>query len=342
MTESEKTAPSDHNTAAQETSDFPDKERILIGTSSCLLGEKVRYDKSHKHHSYITSTLGQFFSFRPFCPEMAIGLGTPRETIRLVQVDDEVRAVGTKTPDHDVSDALRNNAEAQQHWHKDLCGYILKKDSPSCGMERVKVYKGKSADKLVPEKIGSGLYAEVLMKNFPHLPVEEEGRLGDAILRENFIKRVYAYRDWKDLEESGITMKKLTDFHSSYKYALLAHDQDRTRDLGTMLGNGSKSSLDSLAECYFIEMMRILKVPATRKNHVNVLQHLQGFIKNDIDKADKAELVETIFSYRDGKLPLIVPIVLLRHHFRKHPKPFVERSKYLAPHPGELMLLNSL
>lgn len=324
------------------TPSFADKERITIGISSCLLGEKVRYDTGHKHHSYITNTLGNYFSFRPFCPEMAIGLGTPRETIRLVQFDDGIHAIGTKTEGHDVSDALRTNAENQAHWHKDLCGYILKKDSPSCGMERVKVYKGKNPNNLVPEKIGRGLYAEVLQKNFPNLPVEEEGRLGDAVLRENFIKRVFAYRDWMNLVEQGLTMKALTEFHSAYKYALLAHDQDRTRALGTMLGNGKKTDVTSLAECYFVEMMRILKVPATRKNHVNVLQHLQGFLKNHIDKEDKAELVETILQYKDSKLPLIVPIVLLRHHFRRHPQPWIERCKYLMPHPADLMLLNSL
>ena len=316
---------------------FPDKDRILIGISSCLLGEQVRYDTGHKHHSYITKTLGEFFTFRPFCPEMAIGLGTPRETIRLVEAEDGIRAVGTKTEGHDVTDRLRENAEQQAHWHKELCGYILKKDSPSCGMERVKVYK-----KNMPERVGAGLYAEVLLRNFPNLPIEEEGRLGDPVLRENFIKRVYAYRDWLDLIENGLTMKALTEFHSAYKYALLSHDQDRTRALGTMLGNGNKTKVESLSECYFVEMMRILKIRATRKNHVNVLQHLQGFLKNDIDKEDKAELVETILQYREGLVPLIVPIVLMRHHFRRHPKPFVDNCKYLAPHPSELTLLNTL
>lgn len=316
---------------------FPDKERIQIGISSCLLGERVRFDKGHKNNSYIKNTLGNYFTFHPFCPEMAIGLGTPRETIRLVDTEDGIRAVGNKTEGHDVTERMKTNAEEQADWHRDLCGYILKKDSPSCGMERVKVYK-----KDMPERVGSGLYAEVLMRNFPNLPVEEEGRLGDTVLRENFIKRVYAYRDWKDLVDAGLSMKALTDFHSAYKYALMSHDQDRTRVLGKMLGDGNKSKVDSLADCYFSEMMQILKVRATRKNHVNVLQHLQGFLKNDLDKEDKAEMVETISQYRESLVPLVVPIVLLRHHFRRHPKPFVERCKFLAPHPSELTLLNSL
>jgi len=317
--------------------DFPDKDKILIGISSCLLGERVRFDSGHKKHSYITDTLGQHFTFRPYCPEMAIGLGTPRETIRLVMNDDEIRCVGTKTETLDVTDALTENAQQQADWHRDLCGYILKKDSPSCGMERVKVYKG-----TMPERIGSGLYARVLLDNFPHLPVEEEGRLGDPVLRENFIKRVFVFRHWRDLEAEGISMASLTDFHAQYKYVSLSHDQQSTRDLGKRLADAAGEDIDDVAQWYFSELMRILTIKATRKNHVNVLQHLQGFLKNDLDKEDKKELSDTIENYRQALLPLIVPITLLRHHFRRHPKPFVARSKYLEPHPSELMLLNTL
>lgn len=327
------------NDSLTENSDFPDKDRIIIGTSSCLMGEKVRYDKSHKHHSYITNTLGQFFSFRPFCPEMAIGLGTPRETLRLVDKEGEIRCIGNKTEGHDVTQALIDVAEEQAPWHADLCGYILKKGSPSCGMERVRIY---NFDTGMPIDSGSGLYAGVLMKNFPFLPVEEEGRLGDPILRENFIKRVFAYRHWKDVVEEGLTMAKLTDFHSRYKYVLLSHHQARYRDLGKRVANAANEAIEEVERWYFEEFMSILKLRATRKGHVNVLQHLQGFLKNDLDKEDKQELTEMIDRYRRGKLPLIVPVVLLQHHFRRHPKPFANRSKYLDPHPSELMLLNMI
>lgn len=324
---------------SQIQEEFPDKERILIGTSSCLMGEKVRYDTSHKHHSYITNTLGQYFTFKPFCPEMAIGLGTPRETLRLVQKDDGIHCIGNKTEGHDVTDKLINIAQEQKTWHSELCGYILKKGSPSCGMERVRIYNFETG---MPIDSGSGLYAKTLMENFPHLPIEEEGRLGDSILRENFIKRVFAFRHWKDLIEAGLSMNALTDFHAQYKYVLLSHQQDRTRSLGNRLANAASEPIDTVAQWYFEEFMSLLKLRATRKNHVNVLQHLQGFLKNDLDKEDKQELTETIDTYRRGKLPLIVPIVLLRHHFRRHPKPFANRSKYLQPHPSELMLLNSI
>ena len=330
-------AESNANTLTDKDEPSAIASEILIGISSCLLGEKVRFDKGHKHNSYITGTLGNYFRFKPFCPEMAIGLGTPRETLRLVEAEDGVRCVGTKTSTIDVTDALHEMAQQQRDWHEDLCGYILKKDSPSCGMERVKVYK-----KSVPERSGVGIYANVLLQNFPNLPVEEEGRLGDPILRENFIKRVFAYRHWRDLVSEGLTLHKLTDFHAQYKYVLLSHNQHRARELGKRLANAAKEPMGAVAEWYLEEFMAILKRRATRRNHVNVLQHLQGFLKIDLDKNDKQELSETIEAYRRQLLPLIVPIVLLRHHFRRHPKPFIEKSKYLRPHPSELMLLNSL
>jgi len=314
-----------------------DPQPILIGISSCLLGEEVRFDSGHKHQSYITQTLGRYFTFRSFCPEMAIGLGTPRESLRLVRREDGIHCVGNRTPTLDVTTRLIESAQQQRSWHEELCGYILKKDSPSCGMERVRVYRND-----MPERDGSGLYARVLMDNFPHLPVEEEGRLGDPVLRENFIKRVFVFRHWRDLAAEGFSMAGLTDFHAQYKYVLLSHHQQRTRDLGKRLANAAGEPIEQIAGWYFAELMAILRLRATRRNHVNVLQHLQGYLKDDIDGQDKQELAEIIEDYRRELLPLIVPITLLRHHFRRYPKPYIERSKYLAPHPAELMLLNTL
>jgi len=315
---------------------------VLIGVSACLLGEKVRYDAGHKHQNYITDTLGKFFTFRSFCPEMAIGLGAPRETIKLVQQGDQVRCVGTKTSSLDVTDKLSETAQEQREWHQDLCGYILKKGSPSCGMERVKLYGLNSKDPNMPQNKGVGLYAKGLMENFPQLPVEEEGRLGDPVLRENFVQRVFVYRHWKALSKNTMSLKSLTDFHAQYKYTLMSHEQNRARSLGKTLSNISGQDIDDIASTYFSELMSILKIKATRQNHVNVLQHIQGYLKNDLDKGDKQELTETVDSYRQGMLPLIVPITLLRHYFRRHPKPYIEESKYLSPHPSELMLLNYL
>ena len=312
-------------------------EKIKIGISSCLMGEKVRFDSGHKRNAYINGILANFFEFTTFCPEVEIGLSIPREPIRLVTLNDKVHCVGTRNPELDVTEDLYKSADEQQAWHRQLCGYILKKGSPSCGMERVRLYKGD-----VPDRIGVGLYAERLMQNFPELPVEEEGRLEDPVLRENFIQRVYIYSRWQNLMEHAISMKSLTLFHAQHKYIYMSHDQSMARQLGSWLAESHKTDLDTLTTQYPLKMMTLLKRRATRKNHVNTLQHIQGYLKNHLDAGDKQELTTNIKQYREGLLPLIVPITLLRHHFRRYPNNYISNSYYMQPHPAELMLLNSL
>ena len=315
-------------------------DKIKIGISSCLMGENVRFDSGHKKNDYVTGILKDYFEFSPFCPEVSIGLGIPRETIRLITVNEEIRCVGTKSDDLDVTEKLYQSAEDQKHWHAELSGYILKKDSPSCGMERVKLYKGTDKGGM-SEKIATGLYAKRLMENFPHLPVEEEGRLSDPRLRENFIQRVYIYARWQEMEHDGFNLADLQAFHAQHKYIFMSHNQNLGRTLGASLANSDKD-IDSLAAEYLELMMTLLKSIATRKNHVNTLQHIQGYLKNDLDAGDKEELRATIENYQKFLLPLIVPITLMRHHFRRHPKGYIENSFYLKPHPGEMMLLNHI
>ncbi len=317
--------------------DSAEKKKIPLGISSCLLGERVRFDGGHKQNRYIMDTLGQYFSFQQFCPEVEIGMGVPRQTIRLVTSEAGVEAVGVKDQTLNVTEKLRDIAEAQRGWHQHIFGYILKKDSPSCGMERVRLYRNDQ-----PQRIGVGLYAEVLMKNFPHLPVEEEGRLGDALLRENFVQRVFIYHRWHEMVENGLNWSGLTDFHARHKLILMSHDQDRARALGRELSNAHRQPVEEYAESYLAELMQILKIVATRQNHVNVLEHIRGYLKRDLDRDDKRELSDSIEKYRLGLLPLIVPITLLRHHFRKNPSDYIERSYSMQPHPDELMLLNAL
>ena len=314
--------------------------KIRIGISSCLMGENVRFDSGHKKNAYVTGILDNYFEFSPFCPEVSIGLGIPRETIRLVNVDDEIRCVGTKSADLDVTEKLYQSADDQKNWHAELSGYILKKDSPSCGMERVKLYKGIEKGQMA-EKSGIGLYAKRLMENFPYLPVEEEGRLGDAKLRENFIQRVYIYARWRLMEQGGFTLAGLQAFHAKHKYIFMSHNQNLGRTLGASLAN-STLEISALALEYLASMMTLLKSTATRKNHVNTLQHIQGYLKSELDTGDKEELRATIEDYHKNLLPLIVPVTLLRHHFRRHPKGYIENSYYLQPHPGEMMLLNHI
>jgi uncharacterized protein YbgA (DUF1722 family)/uncharacterized protein YbbK (DUF523 family) len=312
-------------------------EKIKIGISSCLLGEKVRFDSGHKRNAYINGVLSDYFEFSAFCPEVEIGLSVPREPIRLVVFDDKVHCVGTKTKTLDVTEDLYQAADAQKAWHQHLCGYILKKGSPSCGMARVRLYKGD-----MPDRIGVGLYAERLMQNFPNLPVEEEGRLEDAVLRENFIQRVYIYSRWKTLMAQQPSMKSLTLFHAQHKYIYMSHDQLLARQLGSWLADNHKTDMDTLTSEYLSKMMALLKKNATRKNHVNTLQHIQGYLKQHLDTDDKQELTSTIKQYREGLLPLIVPITLLRHHFRRQPNEYISDFYYMQPHPAELSLLNKL
>jgi uncharacterized protein YbgA (DUF1722 family)/uncharacterized protein YbbK (DUF523 family) len=316
------------------------REKISIGISSCLIGERVRFDSGHKNNSYITGTLSDYFEFTPFCPEVSIGLSIPREPIRLVGIEGETRCVGTRNAERDFTDELSQCAQDQHHWHSNLRGYILKKDSPSCGMERVKLYS--QAAQSAPGRDGVGIYAKRLMDNFPNLPVEEEGRLGDARLRENFIQRVFIYSRWRELMEASPELKHIQQFHARHKYIFMSHDQEKGRALGAMLADKKGCDLDKLCQDYLGQMTVILKIIPSRKNHVNALQHIQGYLKNQLDKDDKEEMTHAIKNYHRGLLPLIVPITLLRHHFRRNPNDYISQSFYLKPHPSELMLLNNV
>ena len=316
----------------------PLTEKIPIGISSCLLGDRVRYDGGHKGHSYITGTLGEYFEFRSFCPELAIGLGVPRKPIRLVRTGEkDIHCVEINDQDKNYTEQLTDCAEAQSAWLKTLCGYILKKDSPSCGMERVKVWGDN-----MPMRDGVGLFARRLMENFPYLPVEEEGRLGDSVLRENFVQRVFVMQRWLELNSAAMSVGKLVDFHARHKLIIMSHDQTCYRELGRLVANTNKENLSSNALEYLLGLMQALKIRATRKNHVNVLQHIQGYLKNHLGADDKQELVQTIENYRLGLLPLIVPITLLNHFFRKHPNEYISNSWYMNPYPSELCLQNAI
>jgi uncharacterized protein YbgA (DUF1722 family)/uncharacterized protein YbbK (DUF523 family) len=314
-------------------------ERLLIGISSCLLGERVRFDSGHKNHSYISQTLSEYFDFRPFCPEVSIGLGIPREPIRLVAEErgGAVRCIGTKDTDKDVTEQLKAVAHEQFDWIAGLDGYIFKKDSPSCGMERVKVYTN-----AMPEKTGVGMYTGEVLKAFPNLPVEEEGRLGDAGLRENFIKRVFIYRRWRELMAADPSKRDLVTFHARHKLIYMSHNQDVMREIGRLVADIGSMEIDSFCEQYLQQISELMRQPASRKNHANVLKHIQGYLKRDLDSGDRQELEQTIEQYREGYLPRIVPITVLRHHFRKFPDEYIDQSWYMSPHPQEMMLHNLL
>jgi uncharacterized protein YbgA (DUF1722 family)/uncharacterized protein YbbK (DUF523 family) len=313
--------------------------RIRVGVSACLLGEKVRYDGGHKHNHLLTDLLGRWFEYVPVCPEVEIGLGTPRETIRLEQHPGGVRLVAPKSG-ADLTERMTTWAQRRVAGLAalDLSGYVLKKDSPSCGMERVRLYDHGNAS-----RTGRGLFAAVLLEREPALPVEEEGRLADAGLRENFVSRVFAYQRWRDLVRSGLTRARLFRFHELHKYQLMAHSQAGMRRLGHLLGSAPRGvPVRALAATYLTDFTAVMQRVPTRRNHTNVLQHLAGYVSEGLDAGDRAELAETIRRYRAGHLPLIVPVTLLRHHVRRLETPYLLDQVYLSPHPDELMLLNQV
>ena len=274
--------------------------RLKIGISSCLLGQEVRFDGGHKRDPFLTDTLGPQVEWVPVCPEVEMGLGTPRETLRLVHASDAAgpfRMVTTRTGiDHTngMNRWAAKRLEALARDEPDLCGYVLKKDSPSCGMERVKTYSGSG----VPERNGRGLFATALMHRFPTLPVEEEGRLNDPRLRENFIERVFAYRRLKDLFQPGWSLGALVRFHTAHKMALLAHSTTRYNELGRLVASGREVPKRELRAEYETAFMSTLQIVATPRRHTNVLTHMMGHLKKQLDAESKRELLQSIEEYR--------------------------------------------
>ena len=302
--------------------------KIAVGVSSCLLGEHVRYDGGHRRDSYIVGTLGKVFELVLFCPEVAIGLGVPRPMLKLIRSNIGLQCVGADDGSLNVTDRLRAYANEQKPAHSGLSGYIFKKGSPSCGVEKVRVVINGA-----PDGFGTGIYADQLRINFPLMPMEEEGRLGNLEIRENFLQRVRIFHRWKALEKTELSRKNLTEFHNQHKLIVMSHDQDECRKLGRLLTANRKVNIGNIAQEYVELLMRVLKKIATRENHVKVLQHLLSYLNTVLSKEDKVELSDTIDGYLNEELPLIAPITLLKHHFRKNPDPYVEQSFYMSPYP---------
>ncbi len=313
--------------------------KIPVGISSCLLGQEVRYNGGHKRSRYCLEVLADCFAFEPFCPEMAIGLGVPREPIRLVAPKGEpARALGTVNNGLDVTDALLESGRrlAQQRSH--LRGYILMKGSPSCGLERVKVYHPNG----MPNTASSGVFVRALREANPLLPMEEEARLNDPVLRENFIARVFAYDDWIDSVHSAPSYHNLIRFHSRQKYLLMAHHYESYRQLGRLLGQARQYPLGVALERYITTFMAAMARPATRKSHSNVLQHILGYLKRAIDSECRQALLQSIEQYRRGLVPLVVPLTLLKHYLQRYGSDYIRAQSYLDPYPHELGLRNAL
>lgn len=313
------------------------RDKIKVGISACLLGEKVRYDGGHKLDGFLRDTLGQFVEWVPVCPEVECGLTIPREAMRLVCEIDNPRLVTQKTGiDYTLKMSIWAKNRVKELAKNDLCGFVFKTRSPSSGMQNVKVYN----DKGFAVNKGVGIFARIFMDAFPFMPVEDEGRLHDLSLRENFIVRLFVFKRWQELIANNKTIKGLIDFHSDHKLLIMSHSTKTLSALGKIVADSKKYPKEKLFFEYMQTMLSGLKLQASVKKHTNVLQHILGYFKKDLDLDEKKEALAIIEEYHKGYVPLIVPIVLMQHYIRKYDKAYLKRQYYLHPHPVELVLRN--
>ena len=313
------------------------EDKIKIGISRCLLGENVRYDGGHQWDRFITDTLGSYLEFVPVCPEVECGLGVPREAMHLEGNPDDPRLLTIRTKiDHTEKMknwARRRIAELEK---EGLCGFIFKRGSPSSGMERVRIY----GEKGEPVKTGVGIFARIFISRFPLLPVEEEGRLNDPQLRENFIERIFALKRWREVSTKKISLNSLINFHTSHKFLILAHSRNHYQKMGQLVAQSDDWPLEERSAAYQALFLEALRIKTTPGKNTDVLMHMMGFFKKDLSMDEKQELLEVIEHYKQGLIPLVVPITLLRHYVRKYNQPYLKNQWYLDPHPLELKLRN--
>ena len=316
-----------------------ENEKIPVGISSCLIGNPVRYNGGHKHDRRITDMLGQLFDFTPVCPEVSAGLGIPRPTIRLVDTGEGIAIRGAKKPELDVTRELTDASAKIVSRLPQLAGFILKKDSPSCGVFRVKIYR---EDGHLSRAETRGEFTHQLLAARPWLPVEEEGRLNDPVLRENFINRVIVYRRLQKLETADAGIADLIDFHSCHKLLVQSHSPEAARQLGRLLANPIDRSFGELVEAYRRQIMIAMRKPVPRRRHAMVMERIMGFLRSHLDAGDRQEFRDLLGSYRRGEMPLVVPVTMLRHHLRRLPENHAARQVYLSPHPDALALRNAI
>jgi uncharacterized protein YbgA (DUF1722 family)/uncharacterized protein YbbK (DUF523 family) len=311
--------------------------KLKLGISTCLLGEKVRYDGGHKLDRFLKDTLGNYVEFIPVCPEMECGLGVPREAMRLVGQPGCPRLLTIKTrQDHTERMVTWAEKRVRELAKEGLSGFVFKSRSPSSGMRDVKVYN----DQGMPVKKGVGIFARHFMEFFPLIPVEDDGRLHDPVLRENFIQRIFVMKRWRDLLDQGIKPGNLVEFHTRHKLLIRSHSQNHYRQLGRLVAESKRLPTKELYKSYEALLMESLILKTTRKKNIDVLQHMMGYFKKQLSKEEKQELLELIDHYRAGHFPLIVPITLINHYVRKYDQPYLKEQTYLNPHPLELQLRN--
>jgi len=312
-------------------------EKIKLGISTCLLGENVRYDGGHKLDRFLTDTLGEYVAYVPVCPEVECGLPIPRESMHLEGDPESPRLVTSRTK-QDLTDRMVNWAKKRvlELEKEGLCGFIFKSDSPSSGMERVRVYNEKG----MPVKKGVGMFARIFMEHYPLLPVEDEGRLHDPKLRENFIERIFILKRWREVLAKKESRGNLVDFHTQHKLLILSHSPKHYQIMGRLVAKAKVIPLKDLFQQYQAILMEALQLKTTPKKNANVLMHMMGYFKEHLSSDEKQELLEVIENYRQEYIPLIVPMTLINHYVRKYDQPYLKQQVYLNPHPLELQLRN--
>ena len=316
-----------------------DSSKPGIGIGACLLGHQVRYNGEAKRRNRHLESLREHVEFRSFCPEMAIGMSVPREPVRLVGELGAERLTDSASQSIDYSAPMQAYAREVLARNPDMAGYVLVKGSPSCGFERVKRYNERG-NVILNDAVG--LFAAELVKLDPLLPLEEDGRLNDSALRENFVSRVYVYHEWKKLRAEPLSYHRLTDFWARHKYLLMSRDISACKKIGRLLANSGSSTAEEAATHFITLLMEGLRRVATRRTHSNVLQHIRGYLKRDLIREDRQELDSLIAQYSSGHLPLVVPITLLKHHFKHHSSGYIERQAYMQPYPEQLSLRNNI
>ncbi len=312
-------------------------DKIRLGVSSCLLGNNVRYDGGHQHDRFLTDTLGRYVEYIPVCPEVECGLTVPREAMRLVGNPADPRLV-TRKSNIDYTDQMKKWASVRldELAREKLDGFVFKRMSPSSGMARVKVY----SESGMANTNGIGIFARLFMEHFPHLPVEEDGRLNDPVLRENFIQRIFVHRRWRELVATAKKRGGLVDFHTTHKLLLLSHSEKEYREMGRLVAKAKDLSIEELFSRYEALLMSALAKKSTNRKHTNVLTHVFGYFKNDLSPLEKQEVLDVIDQYHQGMIPLIVPLTLMKFFTKKFKQEYLANQHYLDPHPLELKLLN--
>lgn len=312
-------------------------EKIKIGISSCLLGNNVRWNGGHRRDRYLTDTLGQYVEWVPVCPEVELGLGIPRETLRLVGDPENPRLVTTKTAvDHTRHMEKWARGRLQELAEENLCGFIFKSDSPSSGMVRVKVYNEKG----MPQKKGVGIFARAFMDRFPLIPVEDDGRLRNPSIRENFIDQIFTLQRWRETRSRRSCVGNVVDFHSRNKLVLMAHSPRHLKEMGVLAARGKALECRTLYSTYEKLLLGALRLKSTVKKNYNVLQHIMGYFRKQLTQDEKQELMEVMDQYKQSLVPLVVPLTLFRHYVRKYDQPYLREQTWLNPHPADLKLRN--